>query len=126
MKYDFWYDYIKPKYGEKAKLCYMDTGSFIVHIKNRKYLQGYCTSNSNSLHFNFSNYEIDRPLSMAKNKKETGLMKGTKKWVIKRDLKFQDYKKCLKACKIINTVNYLQKTVINVDSLKEDYRVDKK
>ena len=29
----FWYDYIKPKYGEKARLCYMDTGSFIVYIK---------------------------------------------------------------------------------------------
>ena len=27
------YDYIKPKYGENAKLCYMDTGSFIVHVK---------------------------------------------------------------------------------------------
>ena len=31
--YEFWYDYIKPKYGGNAKLCYMDTDSFIVHIK---------------------------------------------------------------------------------------------
>ena len=30
--YEFWYDYVKPKYSEKAKLCYMDTGSFIVHV----------------------------------------------------------------------------------------------
>ena len=28
--YKFWYDYIKPKCREKSKLCYMDTGSFIV------------------------------------------------------------------------------------------------
>ena len=28
--YEFWYDNVKPKYGEKAKLCYMDTDSFIV------------------------------------------------------------------------------------------------
>ena len=31
--YEFWYDYIKPKYGENVKLCYMDTDSFIVHVK---------------------------------------------------------------------------------------------
>ena len=31
--YEFWYDYVKPKYSEKAKLCYMDTDSFIVYIK---------------------------------------------------------------------------------------------
>ena len=31
--YDFWYDYIKPKYSEKAKLGYMDTGRFIIHVK---------------------------------------------------------------------------------------------
>ena len=30
---EFWYDYVKSKYGEKAKLCYMDTHSFIVYIK---------------------------------------------------------------------------------------------
>ena len=31
--YEFWYDYIKPKYQYNAKLCYMDTDSFIIHIK---------------------------------------------------------------------------------------------
>ena len=30
---EFWYDYVKPKYGEKARLCDLDTGSFIVYIK---------------------------------------------------------------------------------------------
>ena len=28
--YELWYNYVKPKYGEKVKLCYMDTGSFII------------------------------------------------------------------------------------------------
>ena len=31
--YEFWYDYVKPKYVAKAKLCYMETDSFIVYIK---------------------------------------------------------------------------------------------
>ena len=30
---EFWYDYVRPKQGEKAKLCYIDTESFIVYIK---------------------------------------------------------------------------------------------
>ena len=30
---EFWYDYVKPKYGENAKLCYMNIDSFIVHVK---------------------------------------------------------------------------------------------
>ena len=31
--YEFWSDYVMPKYGGNAKLCYMDTNSFIVHVK---------------------------------------------------------------------------------------------
>ena len=31
--YEFWYDYVKPKYCEKAKMCYMDTDNFILYIK---------------------------------------------------------------------------------------------
>ena len=31
--YEFWSEYVKPKYTEKAKFCHMDTGSFIVIIK---------------------------------------------------------------------------------------------
>ena len=31
--YEFWYDYIKPKYQNNAELCYMDPDSFIINIK---------------------------------------------------------------------------------------------
>ena len=30
---EFWYGYVKSKYGENAKLCYMDTDNFIVLVK---------------------------------------------------------------------------------------------
>ena len=37
LMYEFWYDYIKPKYQEKAKLCYINTDSFIIHIKTEDF-----------------------------------------------------------------------------------------
>ena len=33
LMHEFWYDYVKLKYDEKAKLCYMDTDRIIVYIK---------------------------------------------------------------------------------------------
>ena len=33
LMYEFCYDYMKPKYGNNIKLCYMDTDSFIMNIK---------------------------------------------------------------------------------------------
>ena len=38
LMYEFWYGYVKPKYDEKTKLCYMDTDSFIVYIKPMKFI----------------------------------------------------------------------------------------
>ena len=35
--YEFWYDYINPKYQDKAKLCYMDTDSFVIQIKTQDF-----------------------------------------------------------------------------------------
>ena len=37
--YEFWYDYVKPKYGENTKLFYMDTESFIVQVKTEDILK---------------------------------------------------------------------------------------
>ena len=38
--YEFWSEYVKPKYGEKSKLCYIDTDSFIVYIKTDDIYKG--------------------------------------------------------------------------------------
>ena len=37
--YKFWYKYIIPKYGDKAKLCYADTDSFIIYIKTEDFFE---------------------------------------------------------------------------------------
>ena len=35
LMYELWYDYIEPKYGDRAKVCYTDTDSFIIYIKTK-------------------------------------------------------------------------------------------
>ena len=56
------------------------------------------------------------------NKDEDKTAKGTKKCVMKRKLKFEDYKYCLEAAHIENKIKYLEKNKIDVDSLKEDQK----
>ena len=68
----------KPKYDKKAKLCYMDTDSFIVYIKADDIYKD--IAEDVETRFDTSNYElecnsIDRPLPKGKNKKVIGLMK---------------------------------------------------
>ena len=64
--YEFWYDYVKPKYGENAKLCYMDTDSFIVHVKTDDIYKD--IAEDVETRFDTSNFEIARPLPQGKNK----------------------------------------------------------
>ena len=37
LMYEVWYDYLKPKYGGKVKLCYMDTHSFIFNVETEDF-----------------------------------------------------------------------------------------
>ena len=71
--YEFWYNYARPKYGGKAKLCYMDTGSFIVYITTDNIQKD--IAEDIETRFDASNYELDRPLPKGKNKKVIGLTK---------------------------------------------------
>ena len=126
LMYEFWYDYMKPKYNNDVKLCCMDTDSFVMHIKTNDFYKDIASDAENR--FDTSNYEVNRPLPIAQNKKVIGLMKdelggkiitefvtlrpktysfladdgkedkkakGTKKCIIKKMIKFNDYKKCL-------------------------------
>ena len=73
LMYEFWYDYMKPKYANNVKLCYMDTDSFIMNIKTNDFYKD--ISNNVENRFDTSNYEVNRPLPTGKNKKFIGLMK---------------------------------------------------
>ena len=74
LMYEFWYDYMKPKYNDNVKLCYMDTDSFVMYIKTNDFYKD--ISNDVECKFDTSNYVTNRrPLPIGKNKKVIGLMK---------------------------------------------------
>ena len=132
LMYEFWYDYMKPKYNDNVRLCYMDTDSFIMNIKTNDFYKDISDDVDNR--FDTSNYEVKRPLPIGKNEKVIELMKdelggeiitefialrpktysyltdndkidkkakGTKKCIMKKMIKFDDYKKCLLNDKVI-------------------------
>ena len=62
---EFLYDYVKPKYGERWKLSYMDTDSFIVYIKADDVYKD--IAEDVETRFDTSNYELDIPLPKEKS-----------------------------------------------------------
>ena len=73
LMYEFWYGYLKPKYGDRIKLRYMGTDSLIPLIKTKEFYED--IADDVEKRFDTPNYEVERPLPMGKNKKEIGLMK---------------------------------------------------
>ena len=122
--YEFHYDYILPKYGERIKLCCMDTDSFVYDINTKDFYKD--IAGDVEMRFVTSGY-CDRSLPIGKNKKVIGLMKdelggevikefislhpnmysyregfsepkkckGIKKCVVKKTITLKDYKRCL-------------------------------
>ena len=74
LMYKIWYDYIKPKYQDRAKLCYVDTDSFFIHIITEDSYKD--IANVVEKWFGTSNYDEDkRPLPIGKNKQVISLFK---------------------------------------------------
>ena len=75
LMYDFWYHYLKPKYKDKATLCYVDTDSFIINI----FTEDFCEDINNDVErwFDTSIYDENdkRSLLMGMNKKVIGMFK---------------------------------------------------
>ena len=67
--YKFWREYMKPKYVDNVKLCYMDANSFITHIKTEDFFE--YIANDVEQWFDTSNYDLslNRPLPTNKDKK---------------------------------------------------------
>ena len=75
LMYEFWYDYIIPKYGDRVQLCYMDTNSFVIHIITEDFYKD--IANNIERWFDTSNYDEndERPLPRGMNKKVIRLFK---------------------------------------------------
>ena len=71
--HEFWYDYIKAKYQNNAKLCYMDTDIFIIYIKTEYFDKD--IADDVKIRYGTSDYEVDRPLPKGMNIKVIDLIK---------------------------------------------------
>ena len=147
--HEFWYDYVNLKDCENAKLYYMDTNSFMVHVKKQmifpKTVQKMLKQ---SLILQIMNQtdpcpkrKIEKVIGLTKDelggpimKEFAGLKaktysclkennekdKKTQKSVIKIKLKFQDYRNCLEAARVENEISHLEKSETDEDSLTGD------
>ena len=66
--YEYWYDDRKPKYGKNIRLCYINTNSFIMHVKTEDFYED--IANDVEKKYDTSNYACERPFPMCQSKKK--------------------------------------------------------
>ena len=147
LMYEFWCDYIKPKYGDRAKSCYTDTDSLAIDIITEDFFED--ISGDVKRWFNTSNYggNDKRPLLIGQNEKVPGLFKDElggrllqkllhllpKTWVCLMDdgseqKKAKGTKTCVINCRLIfeNYKDYLfnEKTILKNQQRFKSYYHD--
>ena len=75
LMYEFWYDYLKRKYGDKAQLYYMDTDSFIIQIVTEDFYKDIVDNVNDWFDTSAYDKEDNRPLPIGINKKIIGKFK---------------------------------------------------
>ena len=75
LMFELWYDYLKPMYGDKLRLCYTDTDSFIMHIKTDDFYKDISADVDKWFDTSNFNKNDNRPLEIGKNKKVLGKFK---------------------------------------------------
>ena len=75
LMFEFWYDYLKPMYGDKIRLCYTDTDSFIMHIKTGDFYKDISADVDKWFDTSNFNKNDNRPSEIGKNKKVLGKFK---------------------------------------------------
>ena len=75
LMYEFWHDYIKPKYRNRAKLCYRDTDSFVVYIMTEDFYRDIAADVERWFDTSNVDENDERPLPIGINKTAPGLFK---------------------------------------------------
>ena len=140
--YEFWYDYVKPKYDEKVKLCFMGT-DIIVFIKTGNIYKEIAENVERK--FDMSNCKLERLLQKGNKKKVIGFIKDKLGWKImkksvglrrkthgirmtqksvsqNKNLNLKIYKNWLKPTRLENKLNDLEKNKANIDILRENHK----
>ena len=109
LMYEFWYDYIKPKYGDRAKLCYADNDSFVIYTITKDFFED--IADDVKIWFDTSNVDENdkRPLPIGENKKGPSLFKDELGGKIVKEVVARRPK----------TWSYLRIMVVSIKKLKE-------
>ena len=131
LMYDFWYGYLKPMYKNNIKLCYMDTDSFIFHVKTDDFYKDISDTLDKWFDTSKNDKKLDRPIEYDVNTGVLGMFKDELKGSImiefvslaskvyshkqdndKETKVVKGVKKCVKK-KILNFNDYINALLLN-------------